>query len=74
MKTNIEKMEVYSNRELFLNGLKELENSLSSVAELVIKPDRFVSSDNSTIQFKITENVKKNYHNIINNHKILNNN
>lgn len=67
-------MEVYSNRELFLNDLKELENSLSSVAELVTQPDKFDSLDSSTIQFKITENVKKKYCNIINNYKILNNN
>lgn len=57
LKTNIDKMETYSNRELFLSDLKELENSLSNVAELVTQMSD--STDSSIIQFKITENVKK---------------
>lgn len=58
LKTNIAKIENYNSKELFLNDLQELENSLSSVAELVIKPSSLDSSDSSIIQFKVTENVR----------------
>lgn len=59
LKTNIAKFENYNSKELFLNNLQELENSLSSVAELVIKSSNLDTSDSSIIQFKITENVRK---------------
>jgi len=58
LKTNVIKMEDYRSKELFLNELQELENSLSSVAELVIKPSSLDNSDSSIIQLKITENVR----------------
>lgn len=59
LKTNVAKMEDYNSKGLFLNFLQELENSLSSVAELVIKPNSLDTSDSSIIQFKVTENVRK---------------
>lgn len=58
LKTNIAKMEDYNSKELFLNDLQELENSLSTIAELVIKPSSLDNSDSSIIQFKVTENVR----------------
>lgn len=59
LKTNIAKMENYNSKELFLNNLQELENSLSSVAELIIKSSSLDSSNSSIIQLKVTENVSK---------------
>lgn len=58
LKNNVDKMEAYSSRELFLNNFKELENSLSSIAELVIQPNRFDNSNSSIIQFKVTKDVR----------------
>lgn len=58
LKPNVAKMENYNSKELFLNDLQELENSLSTSAELVIKPSSLDNSDSSIIQFKVTENVK----------------
>lgn len=58
LKTNIAKIVNYKTKELFLNELMELENSLSSVAELVTKPSNLNNVDSSTIQFKVTENVR----------------
>lgn len=57
LKTNVAKMEDYNSKELFLNDLQELENSFSSIAELIIKPNSLDNSDSSIIQFKVTENV-----------------
>lgn len=59
LKTNVAKMVNYKTKELFLNELMELENSLSSVAELVTKPNNLNNVDSSIIQFKVTENVRK---------------
>jgi len=58
LKTNVAKMEDYNSKELFLNDLQELENSLSTIAELVIKPTSLNNLDSSIIQFKVTENVR----------------
>lgn len=58
LKTNIAKIVNYKTKDLFLNELMELENSLSSVAELVTKPNNLNNVDSSTIQFKVTENVR----------------
>ncbi|VVC30035.1 Peptidase M14, carboxypeptidase A,Carboxypeptidase-like, regulatory domain [Cinara cedri] len=57
LKLNVAKMDSYNSKELFLNELMELENSLSNVAELVIKPIKLFNSDDSIIQFKVTKNV-----------------
>jgi len=52
-------MNTYNTRALFLSNLKELENSLSNVAELVTTPSSLDSgsAETSIIQFKVTENV-----------------
>lgn len=59
LKTNVAKMVNYKTKELFLSDLMDLENSLSSVAELVTKPSNLDTVDSSAIQFKVTENVIK---------------
>lgn len=59
LEINVAKIESYSNKQLFLNELMELENSLSTVAELIIKPKNVDSLDTSIIQFKVTDNVRK---------------
>lgn len=59
LKENVIKMEDYKSKELFLSNLEDLEKSLSSVAELVIKSHNPDTSDSSIIQFKVTENVRK---------------
>lgn len=59
LKTNIAKLVNYKTKELFLNELMELENSLSNVAELVTKSSNLNNVDSSIIQFKVTENVRK---------------
>lgn len=59
LETNVAKMESYNNKQLFFNELMELENSLSTVAELITKPTNVDSLDSSIIQFKVTENVRK---------------
>jgi len=53
-------MNTYNTRALFLSNLTELENSLSSIAELVTTPSSLDSSsaESSIIQFKVTENVR----------------
>jgi len=53
-------MNNYNTRALFLGNLKDLENSLSNVAELVATPGSLdpSSAESSTIQFKVTENVR----------------
>lgn len=53
-------MNTYNTRVLFLSNLTELENSLSSIAELVTTPSSLDSSsaESSIIQFKVTENVR----------------
>lgn len=58
LKTNVDKMEAYSDRQSFLNDLKELERSLSNVAELVQKSNSLDGLDSSIPQFKVTENVR----------------
>ncbi|XP_025200120.1 carboxypeptidase D isoform X1 [Melanaphis sacchari] len=59
LRTNVIKMNNYNTKALFLDNLKELENSLSNVAELVTTPSSldYRSADSSIIQFKVTENV-----------------
>lgn len=57
LKSNVAKMDNYNSKEFFLNELMELENSLSNVAELVIKPSKLFNSD-ETIQFKVTKSVR----------------
>lgn len=59
LEINVAKIESYSNKQLFLNELMELENSLSTVAELITKPINVDSLDTSIIQFKVTDNVRK---------------
>lgn len=60
LRSNVIRMNNYNTRALFLNNLKELENSLSNVAELVVMPSSLDhgSAESSTIQFKVTENVR----------------
>lgn len=58
LKSNVAKMISYNSKELFLNELMELENSLSNVAELVIKPTKLFNSVDSIIQFKVTKDVR----------------
>jgi len=59
LRTNVIKINEYSTRALYLRNLRELENSLSNVAELVTTPNSLDggSAESSIIQFKITENV-----------------
>jgi len=60
LRSNVVKMNNYNTRSSFLSNLKELENSLSNVAELVTIPSSLDhdSAESSTIQFKVTENVR----------------
>jgi len=53
-------MNEYNTKALFLSNLKELETSLSSVAELITTPSSvdYHSAESSIIQFKVTENVR----------------
>ena len=67
LKMNVIKMKDYSTRALFLRNLMELENSLSNVAELVTTPSSLDrgSAESSIIQFKVTENVRMIFMNLI---------
>jgi len=60
LRTNVIKMNEYNTKALFLSNLKELETSLSSVAELITTPSSldYHSAESSIIQFKVTENVR----------------
>jgi len=58
LRLNVIKMNNYNTRALFLSNLKELENSLSNVAELVPTPSSLDHVTAETIQFKVTENVR----------------
>jgi len=58
LRSNVIKMNSYNTRALFLSNLKELENSLSNVAELVTTPSSLDHGSEKTIQFKVTENVR----------------
>ncbi|XP_050440945.1 carboxypeptidase D isoform X3 [Adelges cooleyi] len=54
--SNVEKMESYKNKELFLSEFADLENRVSSVAQLVVKPNS-ESTEDSVVQFKVTKDV-----------------
>lgn len=60
LRSNVIKMNTYNTKVLYLSNLTELENSLSSVAELVTTPSSLDSgsAESSIIQFKVTENVR----------------
>lgn len=76
LRSNMIKMNDYNTKAMFLSNLKELENSLSNVAELVTTPNSldYHSAESSIIQFKVTENVRMTFMYLIisNNNMIYN--
>lgn len=59
LENNIVQMDNYNSKQLFLKELDDLENSLSSVGQIVMKPTNLHSIDDTIIQFKVTDNVSK---------------